>query len=845
MYIEPLISDSIPDIETVGAKALHLSRMCRNSFPVPEGFIVTAKAFRDFCIHNGLSEKIRSDSYAELSSAIINGKFPEVIINRIRDSLSGFKCSEFAVRSSSAAEDGTNYSMAGQYDTFLCIPPDDVFLKIKECWAGMFNGSVIAYCENNNLPLNINMGVIVQKQIRPLFAGVMFTLDPLTKSTDRLVVEWVEGMGDRLVSGEANPERIYVSRIGAFSSTGSAVPDKLSDVIPQLISAGLKAEKLFNNPVDIEWCTDESGFHILQCRPITGIKADDLLIWTNVNMAENFPDVLTPFTWSITDMFYIYYAKNLLRLFGWSEKELFESRSTVNNLTGIHGGRIYYNLSNWYEGAHFLPIGSTLKKLIDSFLGQNIPFDFKPHTLKRRVVKSWQKPLRYFKFLVYFFKMYITADFHINRYQKNFYITRKKWRSDPYRKASAENLIHTLDDIFLNFIDRYYYNPAIVDILAALFPGSLKILTAKWLSDYSGNSELLSARLMRCDNLRSTEPSEIIRIMAFGISKQKNLQDLLESGKYSELEKNLTDDLNALLDKFMSDFGGRCYNDCTIVTPTFEEQHNLFWDLVEKYQRTDTPDPEKRKHTEAEGGSSEKILKRLPLLRRIVFYFIIKNSHRAIRLREKSRLVRSLLFGEIRSIAIALGHRLVTKGFLHDHEDIFYLQKREIDDIVNGKFQFPELIGKMIDDRKKAVTMNSLHSVPDFFIRPRSKYYENMGEVRASRNHDKFNLHGVPTSGGSAKGIARIVLDPVKDNRLQPGEILVAKTTDPGWTPLFKIAGGLILEKGGILSHAAIVAREFGIPAIVGIEDAVSVIRDGSIIYMNGDTGEIRLKDQE
>ena len=244
----------------------------------------------------------------------------------------------FAVRSSSTTEDSMDFSMAGQYDTFLNTPARSVPDNVKKCWAGMFNDAVIAYSKKNNLPVSHRMGVVLQRQMDPVYAGVLFTMDPLTKSTDHLIVEWVDGLGDKLVSGEVNPERLYIQRLLPQVHSDENMEEYLAASLQQLADLALKAETQYHHPVDIEWCVDDSGVYVLQVRPVTGLTGDDINVWTNVNMAENFPRALTPFTWSIVDTFYTYYIKNILRMFGWKDDDLLRNRAVVEK-PDRHPGR--------------------------------------------------------------------------------------------------------------------------------------------------------------------------------------------------------------------------------------------------------------------------------------------------------------------------------------------------------------------------------------------------------------------------------------------------------------------------------------------------------------------------
>ncbi len=842
-YTLPLESSACLAPQRVGAKAARLAQLSLHAYPVPKGFVITTDAFKDFCSYHqiDITNKDAIDRPA-LQQDIINAELPAGLALEIERATESFKYPAYAVRSSCAAEDHAAHSMAGQFETFLRTPKASIPDKIKACWASMFAETVTSYAHKKNLPLSTDMGVIIQEQIEPLYAGVLFTMDPLTKSTDHLIVEWVNGLGDTVASGEANPERLYINRYAPSQNLPSDLPSILQESFETLAAYALKAEALFKGPLDIEWCVTAAGPLLLQARPITGIDGHDWVLWTNVNMVENFPNALTPLSWSFVDAFYKFYTRNMLRLFGWSEKKLFAARSIIDNCTGIQGGRIYYNLSNWYEAAQFLPIGDTLTKLLDSFIGQKVPVHFRSSPSNKWRSKGWRSPLHYLKFWIRLGIVVCRAGHHINKYESAFYHHRKKWRQSPYEELPLHDLLDILDKLFFDFVDRYYFNPAIVDLLSAIFPGSLKRLTDKWLATQFENTELLSVQLMQGVHLKSMAPAEMIQAISKAIAGMPHLQRLLDRAAYADLEKQLSSTLKAQFDEFMLKFGSRCYHDCTMATPTFEERHDLFWDLVKKYQKTNHQ-PSKRKNEVLERAkiASRRANKHLSFFRRLVFLAVRKNAHRAIRLRERSRIIRSLLFGELRQISLAIGNKLVEKAHLLNAEDVFYLQWTEINAIVYGKYQFPETLQSVIELRKEALEKNNIKDPPSFFLRKRSTYFTDRPGPQSHRLKSSSSLKGVAVSGGKVRATAKIITDPVNDNRLLPGDILVAHATDPGWTPLFQIAGGLILEKGGMLSHGAIVAREFGIPAVAGIENATSIIKDGQRLFMDGDSGEVKI----
>ncbi len=842
-YVIPLDGDRCRDPNQSGAKAARLSKLVLMGFPVPKAFVLTIAAFQAYCRYNGIEINETIHSHQKMPALIRNGRFPEDLRQILEQSLGKMNATRFAVRSSSAAEDGHDHSMAGQYHTFLNTAKNDVPAMIKECWAGLYNTAALAYSKNRQLNINHHIGVIVQQQIDSHFSGVLFTMDPHTKSSDHFVIEWVKGLGDKLVSGLVTPKRVYVSRNSG--GINEDVDAQLRPFLLSLIDLAFKAEKDFNYPIDMEWCADKD-LHVLQIRPVTALVRQDSTIWTNVNMTENFPHPLSPFTWSIVDRFYTSYMTNILEMFGWTAQDINDEKEMVQNLTGIQGGRIYYNLSNWYKILNCFPVGRYLKKFLDNYIGQKVPFEYFPDTDGNQVPhkgKKWSGTLYFWLKLMY---IHVTARRNLNLFELRFQTYKAQWRKTPYHHQSLTDLVKGIDGIFSQFIDPYYHSQGIADICVLIFPGILNRLIEKWLPEFARHPEKAVIQLFQGIDIKSSEPAMIIAQIAGRIQSDDQLLQLLKTQEYEQLEQALDEKTKDLFDRFIYHFGARCYNECMIVSPTFEERHDLFWNLVEKYsQSPGSISAARMDHTSTHRNQFLKSLENhLTFFQRMFFNIILKNSHKAIGLREQGRLVRSLLFGEIRLMSLEIGKRLMHLGYIETTEDVYNLQFREIEQLATGKFQFPETVADLVALRKSALEKCLDYYPSEFFISEPGRYDHKPDDHKQDDHQQMLNgkqFKGKGVSAGVVTAKARVVLDPVVDNRLKPGEILVTRSTDPGWTPLFGIAGGLLLEKGGLLSHGAIVSREFCIPAVVGVENVTRRIKDGDTICLDGVSGKVEV----
>jgi phosphohistidine swiveling domain-containing protein len=822
----------------VGFKAARLADVARLGLPVPEAFALTVGAFAEFRAANGIR---RSEGPpAQLAERIRGGAFPAALAAELRARLAALPGDTFAVRSSALSEDGRACSMAGQLETFLDVRRQDVPEMVKACWAALFGPVVLAYAAKHGMKPSTEMGVIVQRQIHPRYAGVLFTLDPVTDSADHFVIEWVEGLGDALVSGTATPERIRVSRRSPVIPAGPA-PD-LARALAQLVAHAALVERHVGCPVDIEWCAEGTALFLLQARPITAAMARDAVVWTSANMSENFPKPLTPFAWSIVDEFYTRYVRSLTRMLGVRDPALETRHSPIRRLTGVQGGRVCYNIRSWYELLEtYVPGGGgALRRGLDHYIGQHVPVPLDAGDRGTRARRAG--PLAWIAFWSRLAIQLSRGRRCLARFERMFLAYRRALRQPSYDALTAPALMRRLDALFEDFVARHWHRQCIADFAVLVFPGLLDALLERWAAPAGGAAATgaLSARLLRQPGTSGTEAAAIIGRMADGIGAHPDLAALLEARRYTELGDVMPEELRKLYADFMERFGSRCYHECMIVSPTFEERPDLFWDLVAKYRRAPRAVGTPRAVGRREPDPVDEALRGLPWGRRLVVRLVLDRARRAIALREQGRLVQSLLFGEVRRLALALGTQLAGLGHLAAAEDVFSLHTTELRDLCAGKFLFPETLPELIALRRRAHRRCEEREPPECFVIREGAYFRSIdpGAPRVGGS----TLRGVGASGGRARGRARVILDPVTD-RFEPGEILIARSTDPGWTALFAIAGALVLERGGILSHGAIVAREFGVPAVVGVEGITRRLRGGEEVSVDGDTGDVVILD--
>ncbi len=375
-----------------GAKALNLARLQRLGYSVPAGMVVVDSAFQRHLRDAGLEDSSRAfssdlptlePSEVRQRSAAIRAKILDAPLDReFRDRLAhahetAWRGKLLAVRSSAAGEDGHDASFAGQLETVLGVGS---FERLEEAirwvWASFWSERCLLYIRRKGFG-EMRMGVVVQEQVSARYSGVLFTRDPLTApQCEHAVIEYTGGLGDRLVAGEIIPSRVRVRR-----SDLAVIPDGIDEIptgqrlpdatLKELARVGRELERRLHAPQDVEWSVDAGNrIVLLQARPITPTGTGAYrTVWSNANIAENFPDVVSPFLYSIVSKGYSAYFRNLALGFGISRRRIGAMSAALENIVGLHAGRLYYNLSNIHTTLYLAPGGSWLAKWFNQFTG--------------------------------------------------------------------------------------------------------------------------------------------------------------------------------------------------------------------------------------------------------------------------------------------------------------------------------------------------------------------------------------------------------------------------------------------------------------------------------------------
>jgi pyruvate,water dikinase len=795
--------------------------------------VVTTAALAQHCERN----RIRTDDEPHsVAAAIRAGEVAPHLTALLEQAARHLGGGPFAVRSSAVAEDQADASMAGLLETHLGVAPADLAVRLRDCWASLYSHRAQSYLHRRagSAPsTDRRMGVLVQRQLAPRWAGVLFTVDPSRRTGDTMVLEWVEGLGEALVSGSVTPSRLRMPR--RSPRLPQDLPPALARALLDLHAQALRAERLFGEPLDLEWCADDDGLHLLQARPVTAFGGPGMSAWSSANVGENYPSELSPFTWSVVDRFRSRYFDSLAERLWVPEPCRTALRPVLDNLLGVHRGRVHYNLSSWYRMFAQLPAGQSLRQSFDRYIDQPVPFAGPKEKADLPPVPAW----RMVPALV---RRYATLDRTVAGFVRRFHDHRRDWRQqlDEARSPGEAGAVLTR---ITGFLDTDWGDAALADFSAMVFPAVLQSVAAAWLAP---EDAARAPGLLRGLRLKSTEALKLLHALGAWISARPQLLELLQAGSDAELTAGLEGEGRELWRTFLHEFGGRCYQELLLTSPTFEERPDLAWHLVRGALAAGAADPATREATEAEAREqlTRELLGRLPLWKRPLFALLVGAAHRAVAAREQVRLCQGLLYGELRRAALAVGRGLVERGRLERPEDVFQLEASEVERLLRGRFLYPETLPDLIRIRRDAAARVSADRrlLPSFFVAGEGAEYEGRLDevVSPAASGGERRWTGVGVSPGRATGVVRVITDPVEQaGQLRPGDVLVARATDPGWTPLFLIASAAILERGGMLSHAAIVAREVGIPVVAELALATRTFRDGDRVCVDGNTGQV------
>ncbi|WP_315074855.1 phosphoenolpyruvate synthase [uncultured Clostridium sp.] len=854
-------------ISIVGGKGANLGELCRiTGILVPEGFCVTTEAYKkifennqefkdllDELSHFSLEDRDEVNEVSKKIRMVIEGIFiSEDIEEDITSYITKFgEKDAYAIRSSANAEDLPTASFAGQQDTYLNIIGKEAILKhISKCWASLFTERAVIYRIQNGFDhRKVHLSVVIQKMVFPEVSGILFTADPATSNRKVLSIDASFGLGEALVSGLVNSDnykvqngkvidkKISAKKLAIYALKDGGTKEQeieperqnkqalTDDKILSLTHMGKKIEEHFGCPQDVEWCLAYDTFYIVQSRPITTLypipeaNDEEKHVYLSVGHQQMMTDPLKPLGMSLMEL--ISFGRRFKaggRLFVDVAQMLAspDSRKMLLNNMGQHDPLMKDELMTIIERDFIKCLPNDKEEQSDlksnksiSVAGSEPQKELDPTIVSELIKKSE--------------------------------VSIEELKQKIQTKSGLDLIDFILEDI--NELKRILFDPQSTAVFMAAINASLWINEKinEWLGEKNA-ADILSQSVP--NNITSEMGLELMDV-ADVIRPYPEIVDFLQHVKDDNFLEEVIklhggkETRDAIL-SYLSKFGMRCSGEIDITRTRFSEKPITLVPMILSNIKNFEPSVGKRKF---EQGRQEALNKEQELLSRL--RELPDGEQKAKETKRSIDLIRNFIgyreypkYGMVsryfvyKQALMKEAERLVQDGVIHEKEDIYYLTFEELREVVHTNKLDYDIIGKRKDEHK----LNEKLTLP--------RVIASDGEI-PSGEYKRENLPtgaiaGLAVSSGVIEGRARVILN-MEDAMLEAGDILVTSFTDPSWTPLFVSIKGLVTEIGGLMTHGAVIAREYGLPAVVGVENATKLIKDGQRIRVNGTEGYVEI----
>ena len=864
-YVVPL-SDLRAKQHTVGGKGVWLTRLAVAGLPIPTGFHITTAAYRRFVIENRLQpaiekalEGVDSHQPATLEAAaqsiretFIKGRIPEEISVAVSLAYAnlpgGFPA--VAVRSSATAEDQPSLSFAGQQSTYLNVSSiPALFEAVKRCWASLWTARAIAYRLQHQVEIkSLAMAVVVQVLVPAQASGVLFTAHPITGARNLAVINASWGLGEAVVAGLVTPDTLTVEkttgrvleRLVADKQVWAVRVAQGTEVQPiprhlrnkpvlddaaaaRLVQIGVQIEEMFHRPVDIEWTYLNGEFAIVQARPVTAHPEvpttarfdwkvpDPKARYLRASIVELLPDPLSPLFATLGCRTI---SQGMQRLVGQLTGSI--ERPPEYKLTTLNG--YAYLVLRFKPGQYW--------RLI-----KHIPF--KVSGLLSNSEQRWREQAR---------PAYVQAV--------------QRWEVKPLNELSAAEILAGVNEILDRAVDHY------TTLQSGLIPSA-------------GLSEMMFNSFYNRFIRRKEDPTALTFLLGFDsipMLAEKSLYDLARWGQGhpdlaetlqktpayqlagllsnakipTEVEKGTWAEFQEYFQYHLQQFGHSIYG-LDFSKPLPLDDPTPLLETIKFFLSGQGANPYLRQQTASEQRKQahQSTLARLRGLRRTIFQKLVTWAQRSAPLREDGLADVGLGWPLVRKMLLELGKRLVQGGVVAEPEDIFWLLEEEVEQSAVQLDQGKEISSQFQKavQQRKATWQTQKRVTPPPVLPRRSRFLgfdlEKWSPAQVG-DLDQM-IHGIGASPGQVTAPASVLNGPEDFGRMSQGQVLVAAITTPAWTPLFALAAGVVTDVGGPLSHSSIVAREYGIPAVLGTGVATKRIQTGQTIAVDGTAGTVIL----
>ncbi|MDH5160577.1 phosphoenolpyruvate synthase [Heyndrickxia oleronia] len=856
-------------LSLVGGKGLNLGELSKiQGIQVPEGFCITTVGFQKAIEQNDAYHALLNQlkmlqvedraQIGEISRKIrqilLEVEIPSDVVKAVTHYLSQFgEEHAYAVRSSATAEDLPHASFAGQQDTYLNIIGKEAIMQhISKCWASLFTDRAVIYRMQNGFDHSqLYLSVIVQKMVFPQASGILFTADPITSNRKLLSIDASFGLGEALVSGmvtadcykvreeEIIDKRIATKKLAIYAreeggtKTEQIAPDQqktqtlTNEQILKLAHIGRKIEAYFGCPQDIEWCLVDDTFYIVQSRPITTLypipEADDEEnhVYISVGHQQMMTDPMKPLGLS----FWLLTTPAPMRKAG---GRLFVD--VTQNLASPVSREILLNGMEKHD--------QLLKDALMTILERK---DFITPSSNDKKEQSRPSISNKGKSMVDFQTLIENNPTIVSDLIKSSETSIEMLRQNIQLKSGSDLFDFILEDI--QELKRILFNPQSSIVFRTAMDASSWINEKmnKWLGEKNAADTLSQSvpnNITSEMGLALMDVADVIRPYPKVIEYLRNVKDDHFLDELVEFDggQETRDSINAYLNKY----GMRCAGEIDITRTRWSEKPTTLIPLILSNIKNFEPNESKRKF---EQGRHEALQKEQELLDRLKR--LPDGKQKAKETKRMISIIRNFIgyreypkYGMInryfvyKQALLKEAEKLVQAGIIHEKEDIYYLTFEELIEVVRTNKLDYEIINKRKDEYKLYEKLTPPRVITSDGEIITGKYKRDNLPAEA--------IVGLPVSSGVIEGRARVILN-MEDANIEDGDILVTAFTDPSWTPLFVSIKGLVTEVGGLMTHGAVIAREYGLPAVVGVENATKLIKDGQKIRVHGTEGYIEI----
>ncbi len=815
-YNSPL---ELNNVNLIGGKAFNLRKM--SFLTCPKWFVLTTDFFNEWLKDDKekINSYLKNNKLEEISNIVLNKPFSLDTINEIKNKLSD---NLYAVRSSAVNEDSINHSYAGIMESYLNIAKENVFDAIKRCYLSAYSKQAIEYNKYNNINFSdIQMAVIIQEMVDADYAGVINTINPITNNPDEIIISVVKGLGESLVSGQADSTDYFINdsniKIRGEDFLSKNIIDKLLLITKEII----KRTDTFQ---DIEFAIKDKEVYFLQTRAIATYaninNKEKRIVLDNSNIIESYCGVTTPLTFSFAkEVYHKVYTQTLEA--GRVNKKIINSLdSSLRELLYFYDNKVYYNLNSWYH------LNSIFKGKKSSSNMENMMGVQSKLTNTKKVKMNIAQILKFgIIFLKRLKRMPKDSKLFINKFNEIV----MPYVGCSFNTKNNQELIELYQSLEKNILNDFS-TPIINDCGAMVYYAMLTRFVKKInILDKDGYISYLVGR--QGDVLSATSAPLFLNILNDIKNNAEikidfntlNSKELYEKYQYNSK-------LSTSIDEYIKIFGPRVMDELKLETITLIEDPIFLYDMLKNYLINDIdfighePNNDFNVH--------------VSLLKRPLFKHLVKKTKYFIKNRESLRLKRTYIYSVVRNIFISIGNNFKNLNLINESKDIFYLTKHEIFSYIkeNEIIDFKSLI----QNRKKEYDVNKTKETYNRLVIYGAQVLPIYTEQETSNSNI---LKGIPSGAGVVSGRAKLVTNP-NEALLKKDDIMLALRTDPGWIPLFPLCKGIVVEKGSILSHSAVVAREMGIPAVVGVSGATTIIKNNMQIKVDGIKGEVEIYEE-